>query len=150
MAYSIFLRGPAARSARFDEELGPGAGTPWWAADEIDYLLQVLDRGASLRYDPDLVAIHPQPISGYDEAATRRAYHYGCGMGRVLRKHRYPLPFVAKMLFHPLKNAALALAEGEPPRAKYYWSTFRGRLAGLPPQEPASKRSADARGTGAS
>lgn len=148
MAYSIFLRAPAARSTRFDEELGPGAGTPWWAADEIDYLLRVLGRGASLLYNPDLVAIHPQPISGYDRAAMRRAYHYGCGMGHVLRKHRYPLPFVAKMLFHPLKNAALALTEREPPRAKYLWSTFQGRLAGLLPRAPG--RSAGTRRTGVS
>lgn len=131
MAYNIFLRAESVRGVRFDEELGPGAGTEWWAADEVDFLLRVMDRGASVYYDPGFVAVHPQPISGYDRGARRRAYHYGCGMGRVLKKHRYPLTFRARMLAHPLKDAVLSLAGGNPPEARYLWSTFAGRVKGL-------------------
>ncbi|CAN5615491.1 glycosyltransferase family 2 protein [soil metagenome] len=131
MAYNIFLRAESVRGVRFDEEIGPGAGTEWWAADEVDFLLRVMERGASVYYDPGFIAIHPQPISGYDRAARRRAYHYGCGMGRVLKKHRFPSTFKARMLAHPLKDAMLSMARRNLPEARYIWSTFAGRVKGL-------------------
>lgn len=131
--YAVFLRVESVRGAWFDEDLGPGAGTAYWASDETDFLLQLLRRGATLRYDPTLTVIHPHPVKTYDQRARRRSYHYGCSMGRVLRKHRYPPSFVARMLFHPLRQAALALARLEPDEAGYRWSAFKGRVRGLLP-----------------
>lgn len=131
MAYNIFLRAESVRGVCFDEELGPGAGTEWWAADEVDFLLRVMERGASVYYDPGYIAIHPQPISEYDRAARRRAYYYGCGMGRVLKKRRFPSTFRARMLVHPLKDTMLSLARRDLPEARYLWSTFAGRVKGL-------------------
>lgn len=131
MAYNIFLRAEDVRNARYDECLGPGAGTPWWAGDEVDYLLGILERGAALYYDPELVAIHPQPFSRLDRATRCRAYHYGAGMGRVLNKHRFPLSFKARMLYHPSRKLVLSLVNGDFTRARYFWSMCAGRLNGL-------------------
>ena len=131
MAYNIFLRADDVRGVRFDEELGPGAGTPWWAADEVDYLLRTLERGAALYYDPNLVAVHPQPFSQLDRKTQRRAYHYGKGMGRVLRKHHFPISFAARMLYHPGRRLVISLTNGDLKKARYFWSICAGRLSGL-------------------
>lgn len=131
MAYNIFVRAASARGVWFDERLGPGAGTKWGAADETDFVLQLLERGVPIHYDPTLLAIHPQPVTEFDEAAFDRAYSYGCGMGHVLRQRGYPLAFKARALLHPLKNALLSFARGNPSEAKYRFSAFKGRVNGL-------------------
>ncbi len=131
MAYNIFVRAASARGVWFDERLGPGAGTKWGAADETDFVLKLLNRGAPIYYDPALLAIHPQPVTRFDEAASSRAYSYGCGMGHVLKKHRYPIPFRVKMLLPPIKNTLSSLARGKPSEARYRYSAFKGRVNGL-------------------
>lgn len=129
--YAVFLRAESVRGTWFDERLGPGADTVYWASDETDFLLQLLEPGVTVRYEPSLTVVHPHPVLDYDERAMQRAYHYGCAMGHVLKKHRYPLSFVAIMLFHPLRQAALSLARLRLPEARYLWSAFKGRVKGL-------------------
>jgi glycosyltransferase involved in cell wall biosynthesis len=129
--YTIFLRAACVKELRFDEELGVGAGTPWGAGEGTDLLLQLLERGASLNYDPNLVVVHPWRSPPYDERAMRRAYSYGCGMGRTLKKHRMPPWFKAKWLIRPLGGALLSLLGRRLPEAEYRWKTFRGRLRGV-------------------
>ena len=132
ISYTIFLRVEFTRKTGFDEQLGLGAGTMWAAAEETDYLLRVLDQGASLYYDHGLLVTHPQPTEWRDtNSMRRRAYYYGCGMGRVLRNHHYPLTFVLRTLYFPLRGTALALARRNHSRARLSWSTFMGRLRGL-------------------
>lgn len=129
--YTIFLRAACVEGTRFDEELGVGSGTPWGAGEGTDLLLRLLERGASLEYEPDVVVLHPWRTPPYDERAMRRAYSYGCGMGRTLKKHRMPLWFKAKWLLRPLGGAVLSLPQRKLPQAMYRWNTFRGRLRGL-------------------
>lgn len=129
--YSIFLRRKSIRGIWFDEDLGVGAGTAWGAGEGTDYLLQLLERGASLYYDPDLIVVHPQLAPPYDAIAIRKAYDYGCGMGRVLGKHKMPLWFKAKWLTRPLVGAVLSLVGARLRKAEYHWNTFKGRLRGL-------------------
>ena len=131
ICFTIFLRRECAEKARFDEDLGPGAGTAWGAGEETDYLMRLLDRGASIYYDPKLVVIHSPAVPPYNDKAVRKAYAYGCGMGRVIRKHRMPLWFKAKYLVRPLGGAVLSLAGLNPGKAKFRWNTYRGRLRGL-------------------
>ena len=128
---TMFLRAKSARKFRFDETLGRGSGTPWESGEGTDYLLQLLDEGASLYYEPTLNVLHPQPVPPYDAKAMRRAYEYGCGRGRVLRKHEYPLRERAKTLVGPLKRAIVCAANRKTTEACYHWNAFRGRLRGL-------------------
>ena len=67
----------------------------------------------------------------YDAKAMRRAYEYGCGRGRVLRKHGYPLRERAKILVGPLKRAVACAANLETAEVRYHWNVFRGRSRGL-------------------
>lgn len=132
-AYNIFLRTSSGHGVRFDEKLGPGAGTVWGASDDMDYLLQLLSRGASLYYDPDLVAIHPSPKEEmeYDSNLMYKAYSHGCGMGYVLRRHKLPLWLKAWWVARALGGVLLFGARGRILEATYYWNVFTGRLKGL-------------------
>lgn len=129
--FAIFLRRECTQETWFDEDLGVGAGTAWGAGEGTDYLLRLLDGGASLYYDPDLAVVHPSHVPPYSDRAARRAYAYGCGMGRVLQKHRLPLWFKIKWLIRPLGGAVLSLAGLNLGKAKFRWNTYRGRLRGL-------------------
>jgi glycosyltransferase involved in cell wall biosynthesis len=131
--YAIFLRREAISGLWFDEEVGPGAGTVWGCGEGTDYLLRMLDRGMRLYYDPDFVVHHTSPVPPYNAKIISRAYNYGCGIGEVIRRHRYPAWFKAKWLIRPLGGALLALIGLKLPLARYRWSTFRGRLRGILP-----------------
>jgi len=138
--FNVWRRGPSValflrrsivqRVGRFDEGQGVGAGTPWGSAEETDYLLRALNASFRLYYDPAVVVHHPEPVVAYDERALARAYKYGAGMGRVLRKHSYPLWFVAYQWMRPLGGVLLAILKGERSRACYHYQVFRGRIRG--------------------
>jgi hypothetical protein len=48
----------------------------------------------------------------------------------VLRKHRYPLWYVAYQWARSLGGAALCLARGQVRTARYHFATFCGRVYG--------------------
>lgn len=129
ISFTIFLRREVVDVVgMFDEQLGPGAVTGRWSADETDYLLRALRHGLTLRYEPSLTVYHEEPaLRG--EPATR-ALRYGAGAGAVLRKHRYPFWFAALFIVRPLAAAALAAAHGQGRKAAFHVNGFRGRLAG--------------------
>lgn len=112
----------------FDESLGIGAGTEWKAGDDVDLVVRCLRSGFKLCHVPTLKVYHPHPRRDY--ADTGRGYSYGAGMGRVLRKHRYPGWFVAYHLLRSLGAAGGALLQAEPRKLRYHWAVFRGKLNG--------------------
>jgi glycosyltransferase involved in cell wall biosynthesis len=128
---TLFLRRTCIEGTWFDEELGVGAGTPWGANEGADYLLRLLDQGASIYWDPGLRVFHPPALPPYNEKAVPKGYAYGCGMGRMLQKHKLPLWFKAKHLIRPLGGAVLSVFGLKFLEAKYRWSVFKGRLRGM-------------------
>jgi len=123
---AMFLRRRVVESVGdFDESLGAGAAGPWRAGEEIDYLLRALAGGFRLYYVPGLVVHHSIPLR--DPGA---AFGYGMGMGRVLRKHRYPMWFVTYHCLRPLIGALLASLSGDRRRAGYHLAVLRGRVLG--------------------
>lgn len=128
---TMFLRREAVKAAgKFDENLGVGAGTPWGAAEDIDFPLRVMQKNYRLFYDPEIIIRHPDPLMGYDEAVIRRAYSYSCGLGRVLRIHRYPGWYAWYLCIRPLGGWLLSLLSANGARARYHWNIFRGRVYG--------------------
>jgi GT2 family glycosyltransferase len=131
VSYSIFLRRELVEATgRFDEELGLGSGRAWHSGEEIEYLVRALRVGARIRYDPDLVVVHPQRrLLG---AQLRDLGHRdGASVGYILRKHRYPRRVIARMLLRPLGGVVLSLARLDRERAGFHLATLRGRIAGL-------------------
>jgi len=130
ISYTIFLRGPVVRELDgFDEKLGLGSGQASSSGEEIDLLLQALERGARIDFDPELIVLHEEKV--HSPAALRAlGARDGASIGYLLRKHGYPLRAVVRMLVRPLAGAALALARGDTSRARFQLSTMRGRLRG--------------------
>ncbi len=130
ISFTMFLRRTAVQGAAFDESLGVGAGTPWGAGEETDFLLQLIGQGHRILYDPSVAVWHQGRSGPYTEGMFTKARSYGMGMGRVLRKHRYPLWLVANHLIRPIGGAIDALATGRLAKAQYHWSVFAGRSRG--------------------
>jgi glycosyltransferase involved in cell wall biosynthesis len=106
---SIFLRGSVAHGARFDEAMGPGAGTPWSCGEETDYLLQLCDQGVRGYFDRRWHVGHPKRDMLSGEIDSRRAGGYGRGMGRVLHKHSLYLLGAAFVAYDVLRAGAVLL-----------------------------------------
>jgi PST family polysaccharide transporter len=130
ITFSMFLRRSIVQGQAFDESLGVGAGSPWGAGEETDYLLRAIARGHSIHYDPTLGVWHRGRSGPYSAEIYEKARCYGCGIGRVLRIHRAPAHNVATHLFRPLAGTLLFLGLRQTERAGYHWSIFRGRLSG--------------------
>jgi glycosyltransferase involved in cell wall biosynthesis len=129
---ALFLtRAAVDRVGGFDESLGLGSGTPWGSAEDIDYPLRVLALGLPIYYDPTVLVHHPRTTLGLDSAGSARAESHGRGMGRVLRKHRYPWWFVLYQGARPLGGALLSAATGRLAKARYHRAVLRGRREGF-------------------
>lgn len=129
-SFTIFLKSDAvAKCCGFDETLGVGAGTPWGAAEEMDFMLRGLERGIRVYYDPNLIVYHPLTVARYDQSALVRHSSYSKGMGRVLALHSYPWWYVVWYLMRPLGGALIFFA-WRPRRARYHFAAFWGRSLG--------------------
>ncbi len=92
-------------------------------------MIRALRAGARIWYEPSLYVIHPRREPGV--RLVGRSYRYGKGIGRVLRKHRYPVTFSLYMAARPLAGAAGSLLLLRPGAALYYLAGAAGRFAGL-------------------
>lgn len=131
VTYVYFLRRKAALGVGgFDERLGPGAGTPWGAGDDNDYMLRVLKGGARVYFDPALKVHHPPLFSGFDAATLAKRASYARADGRVLRKHPMPLWWMVAFFGIPLLRWCLSLPRADAGCLRFHWITFRGRVQG--------------------
>lgn len=126
--FNLFLRRPAALAlGGFDERLGPG--TPLGSAEGNDLVLRAIAAGHATRYDPALRIVHPD--KRLTPVAVERAVLYGRGMGFVLRRHAVPAGVWLPFFIRPLGGVVLSTLRLRGLAARYYWATFRGRLAGF-------------------
>lgn len=127
---ALFVRRSAlVERVRFDETLGVGAGTAFGSGEDTDYVFQLLAAGLKGRFDRSLTVYHPRRdlLSGTGNAV--RAFNYGCGMGRVIRKRAKPLlpAFVA----FDAARSMYSLLRGKPEPARLCAAHGRGVFAGF-------------------
>lgn len=128
---SLFIKSDVIRLVGgFDETLGLGAGTPWGGGEDIDYPLRVVKAGYEVFYDPAIKILHPNPVAQGYLRIGKRSFQYGAGIGRVWRKHRFPLWLVGFYLLRPLGGSIISLLMLNWPKSRYHWNAFRGRLYG--------------------
>ena len=126
---SLFVRRSLVeRVGGFDEGLGLGSGSGM-QGEEVDWLIRALDLGAALEYDPGLVVLHPSPERTPDEARAA-ALRAGVTVGHLLRRHRYGLRTLTRMLVRPVGGAAASLVRGDVGGARAHLTTLRGRVRG--------------------
>ncbi len=127
IGFAIWMRTAQAREVGgFDPAIGPG--TPWGSGEEPDFALRLLRKGYKGFYDVTLGIEHPD--KRLTPHAISRAFAYGAGMGRVLRKHSIAISIVFPYFMRPIGGVLLSLARARTAEARYYWNTFRGRLFG--------------------
>lgn len=112
----------------FDEELGAGAGTIFGSGEETDFILNALKEGFKGYYTPQITVFHENPLMEYDEKSYRRAYSYGAGYLKVLKKHEYSLFKKASSLVKPVVGILIYCFKI--PKMKYYYYLFKGRFIG--------------------
>ncbi len=135
-ASSLWVRADAARAAGgFDPAIGPG--TQWGSGEEPDFVIRVLRLGYRGYYDVSLGVFHPD--KSLTPVASKRAFGYGAGMGRVLRKHSIALWIAFPYFIRPIGGVLLNLLRARMNFVSYYWGTFLGRVFGYltPPARPA-------------
>jgi hypothetical protein len=111
--------------------LGVGAGTPWGSSEEVDLILTTLEAGAYIEFLPGIVVYHKNEFPESSQEEVDKAFRYGCGTGFVLRKHKYPLDFVALRVLGPIVYALQALVAGNRYKAEFMAAIARGRMRGL-------------------
>ncbi|KQZ15501.1 hypothetical protein ASD44_16635 [Mesorhizobium sp. Root554] len=115
----------------FDENIGPGAKTPWGAYEVQDLALNLLAHGRRGYYDPSLTGHHPEDLSDRTTATNiAKMRVYSGGLGYVMRRHGYALPAFLPSLLRPLAGVAVYTASGKPGMARRSWQIFLGRWTG--------------------
>ncbi|MBX3618895.1 MAG: glycosyltransferase family 2 protein [Rhizobacter sp.] len=131
ISFSIFLRRRLVeRVGGFDELLGVGAGTPWGAGEETDFLLRGMRAGAALEYDHDLVLHHPVKTVDFGSAAIARQCRYEAGFGRVIRRGGFPGWYFPWVCGRTLAGSLLALCRGRSAQARFKWHSVIARVGG--------------------
>lgn len=131
-ANSLFIRKNLAEPVpEFNEILGVGAGTPFGAAEEVDFVLKLIERGLDVEFEPELIVWHPDSFPDPGEEAIRKTYSYAGGDGYVLREHQYSIGFILVYLIKPFANTIRNLLTGKMFRARFMWAMFTGRIKGL-------------------
>lgn len=126
--FNLFLRRDIAVSlGGFDTRLGPG--TRFGSAEGNDLVLRAIGAGHVARYDPDLRIVHPD--KRLSDVARERAWRYGMGLGRVLRRHAAPWSTRLNFAIRPAGGMALSLLRLRLHAAGYYAATLAGRVAGF-------------------
>ena len=119
----VFVRKEAATLiGGFNEQLGVGAGTPFGAGEETDFLLRALQNGIAILFLSDLYVHHDQVNVAYDAATFGRVASYARGFGRTLRLNALPFPFVCWMIGKSLCAVLLGLVRLKPDYARYKWT----------------------------
>ncbi len=126
VSISIFIRSKS-NCARFDETLGVGSGTRFGSGEETDFLLTLLEHGLRLEFRPGLAVHHPCFNGPWK---MRRGYLYGCGAGRVLRKHGYSVFQAFFSAGLQLVRTLQALCLLNFPRVLFHLAMAWGRLSG--------------------
>ncbi|HEX3141620.1 MAG TPA: glycosyltransferase family A protein, partial [Rhizobacter sp.] len=131
ISFSIFLRrGLVERIGGFDEQLGVGAGTPWGAGEETDFLLRGIQLGGVIEYDRGLVLRHPVKTADFGPAAIERQRRYEAGFGRVIRRSGFPIWYFPWVCLRTTAGSLLALCRGRTAQARFKWHSVLARLRG--------------------
>jgi glycosyltransferase involved in cell wall biosynthesis len=128
--FTVFVRSSLIKNFYFDEDLGVGANTPWWSDEGPDFVLRLIEKGVVFRYFPNLLIYHPKPHKIFNEKAFIRSYKYGCGRGRFLKKHHYPVWFVFYVWGLYVAGIIVGCLQFDTGKIKYYFQGLKGRMEG--------------------
>ena len=127
----FFRRNALVAIGGYDEALGVGSQTPWWANEGQDVTLRLLEAGFTTYYDPELYGFHDELNSSMPDAdMIRKGRSYARGFGYVLRRHGYGLVSIGYWILRPATGALLSVMKRDWTRSRYYGNVVLGRLEG--------------------
>lgn len=127
----LVRRGAMHATGGYDETISLGGETPWQGGEGYDLLLRALALDFACRYEPDLIAHHPElAVSAPDATMVRKGRDYGRGLGRVLAVHGFGVTSAGYWLGRSLANLGLSLLSGRPDRMRYFLHQAIGRAEG--------------------
>lgn len=113
----------------FDGKLGVGG--EFGSGEEIDYILDLLNRGFRGRYFEDYIVYHPAKKHSKSKEKYNRDYNYGRGFGALCKKeiiYRKNRKFIRVMLSKLTRNiGGLILSSNR----DYHSATIKGRISGF-------------------
>ena len=123
------------------EELGKfdknfGAGALYGSSEETDLAWNAFFHHKKMRYSPELVVFHVPPFAGELKTEVSKAFRYGYGKGKLVRKWLARGKWIVlfeflEMSFIPVFKSILNLLTFRWKEFRIQSATFAGRLAGL-------------------
>ncbi len=126
----IFIKSDIAKDIWFDENLGVGARSGYCSDEGPDYVLQLLNKGAKMKFYPDLRMFHPNPVKVYNEQTSLRAFNYGMGRGYFLRKNKFGFVTITYYLSLYLVGMMKGVLFFNLRMIEYFKNGFKGRYQG--------------------
>ena len=121
VCYCYFLRSTErTRQIRFDQELGPGASTPYPASEDTDFVLSAMARGLRGRFEAKWYIGHPRKDVRNASVTVDRVYQYGLGMGRVQKKHGMTTLWFGFVLYDMARAAVMTVLGRRVPASLWY------------------------------
>lgn len=128
---TLFIRNDAeVKKAYFDEAIGPGSLTKFACGDETDFILQLLGMGLRGRFDRSWHVGHARRDMLSRNISRHRAITYGCGMGRVLRKHSL-FSLWAGLLVYDVSRLLVVMLSGRLAAASLCFAHAQGLVSGF-------------------
>ena len=128
---AFFRRAAFEMIGGYDEDIGPGASTPWQACEAQDLSMRALRHKLRCYFDPDLYAHHKEAIvTDPDDMITGKQRGYARGMGYVLRKHGFGIFHLIYWIARPTGGAIYYFLQNKPNRSKYSATVVMGRVEG--------------------
>lgn len=117
---AVFVRRQAAEAIGFfDERLGPGASTPFQAAEDRDYVARALALNLKCRFIKGLTVFHDQPDTLGGDQYLARVRKYARGDGAYYRKHRYGVGRIMLMSARAIGGIPLRLLRRQQPDIRF-------------------------------
>ena len=128
---TMFVRADRARAVGgFDENVGPGAGTPFGSCEDADFLLRVAGTGV-VAYRSDLGVHHDRMQATIERSMAEKMYTYGVGQAWFWRRHRYPRAHVGYLLARKAGKVAVGTVVGRRDEVASDRAFLRGAIDGL-------------------
>ena len=130
VGFALFVRRDHVSDAlQFDENLGVGSGTQFASGEDTDYVFRLLAAGLRGRFNRELTVYHARHDMLSGKTTEARAFSYGCGMGRVIRK-RAKLPLMPAFVGFDFLRTVYSLSRGKLGPALLCAAHGRGVFAG--------------------
>jgi len=128
--WTLFLRRELVEHVGdLNENLGPGAGTPFGAGEGTEYLIRALAMNFHLSYQPGIEVFHENPTMEFEEH-LEKSRRYAMGQGRVLQLGKYPAWYAMYQSMRPLAGATIGLLRREPRKAVVALAVVQGIIGG--------------------